>query len=69
MEKFAKFSFYYITPLMLGFITGLSVRDSATLNLSKKISMSLADYYDNIDEPVNEVIAESFKEMERLLKK
>jgi hypothetical protein len=69
MEKFSKFTFYYITPLCLGFITGVSARDSFTLNLSKKISMSLAEYYEAIDENVDPEISKSFPEVERLLNK
>jgi hypothetical protein len=69
MDKISKFTFYYITPICLGFITGLSIRDSLGLNISKKISMSLADYYEKIDEDVDESIRKDYPEVEKLLKK
>ena len=69
MDKFSKFTFYYITPVLLGFITGLSVRDSLGLNLKKKISMTMADYYEKIDEEVDENIKKDFPDVEKLLKK
>ncbi len=69
MDKISKITFYYITPLMFGFITGLSVRDSMGLNISKKISMSLADYYEKIDEEVDESIKKDYPEVDKLLKK
>jgi hypothetical protein len=69
MDKFSKFTFYYITPLALGFVTGLCVRDTTTLRLSRKISMSLVDYYEKIDEPVDPAISTSFPDVPRLLKK
>jgi hypothetical protein len=69
MDKFSKFTFYYITPLALGFITGISCRDSMTLRLGRKISMSLADYYEKVDEEVDKHIKINFPEIERCLEK
>ncbi len=67
--SFSKFTFYYITPLFLGFISGICFRDSISLNISKKISMSLADYYEKIDEEVDTAIKTEFIDVENLIKK
>jgi hypothetical protein len=69
MDKISKITFYYITPMMLGFVTGLSIRDSMGLNLSKKISMSLADYYEKIDDDIDDNIKKDYPEVEKLLNK
>ena len=66
MEKISKFSFYYITPTMLGFITGLSFRDSMTLSISKKITMSLVDYYEVVDEEMDKNIVQNFPDLQKL---
>ena len=72
MEIFAKlssFSFYYVLPLTLGFGMGLAFRDNQTININKKISMSLADYYTHIGEDISNDVAKEFPEVEKLLKK
>ena len=69
IKKIPVFSFYYVIPLTLGFGIGLIFRDNQTLNINKKISMSLADYYSEIGEDVDEEVSEEFPEVERLLKK
>ena len=69
IRKIPVFSFYYFMPITLGFGIGLIFRDNQTLNINKKISMSLADYYLEIGEEVDEDVSKEFPEVERLLKK
>jgi len=46
------FTFYYILPISLGFITGLVIKDSQILSNRRKISMSVFSYYNHIDEKI-----------------
>ena len=46
ISKMNNITFYYIIPTSLGFLSGLLLRDTITLNTNKKIEMSLFDYYD-----------------------
>jgi hypothetical protein len=69
IRKIPIFSFYYVVPLVLGFGMGLSFRDNQTINVNKKISMSLADYYLETGEEVKDEISREFPEVERLIKK
>lgn len=63
------YSFYYFLPLTLGLFTGIAFRDSQTLSVKKKISMSTAEYYEKIGEEVHIDIAGAFPDVERLLKR
>ena len=69
IKKIPVFSFYYVVPLIHGFTMGLCFRDNQTINVNKKISMSLADYYAEIHEDVSAEINNEFPEVEKLLKK
>jgi hypothetical protein len=74
MNKFKKipvFTFYYILPTFLGFSAGLIYRDLVTLDVNKKVTMSLADYYLLTDErpAENSVISREFPDLNRLIKK
>lgn len=69
IKKIPVFTFYYVIPLTLGFGVGLIFRDNQTVNINKKLSMSLADYYTDIGEYVDEDVSKEFPEVERLLKK
>ncbi len=51
-SKIPVFSFYYVLPMSLGFITGLALKDSQILSNKKKISMSVFTYYNHIDEKI-----------------
>lgn len=52
IRKIPIFTFYYLMPMSLGFITGLAVKDSQILSNKRKISMSVFSYYNNIDENI-----------------
>jgi hypothetical protein len=69
LTKFPSFTFYYITPIFLGFTMGLWFRDSQILPVRKKVAMSIADYYTEINEEIDKEIAREFPESVRLLKK
>jgi hypothetical protein len=69
IRKFPIFSFYYVVPLILGFGTGLCLRDNQITSVNKKISMSLADYYLETGENVNDLITKEFPDVEKLIKK
>ena len=69
IRKFPIFSFYYVVPLILGFGTGLCLRDNQIMSVNKKISMSLADYYLETGENVNDQITKEFPDVEKLIKK
>lgn len=51
-RKIPTFTFYYIMPMSLGFITGLIIKDSQILSNKRKISMSVFSYYSHIDEKI-----------------
>jgi hypothetical protein len=69
LKKLPVFSFYYILPTFMGFSAGLIYRDKITLNVEKKISMSLADYYLEIEDRPNKEIKQEFPSLERLMEK
>lgn len=69
MSSFSKFTFYYIFPVCMGFSLGIIVRDYHTVNINKKLSMSLAEYYQNIEEEPSENINRHFPEVKKLLKR
>jgi hypothetical protein len=69
LTKIPKFTFYYILPTFAGFSLGLLVRDYFMLNADKKLAMSLADYYEYIDEEPELEINKYFPEVQRLLKR
>lgn len=52
LRKIPTFTFYYILPASLGFVTGLSIKDSLILSNTRKISMSVDAYYKNQDEVI-----------------
>jgi hypothetical protein len=54
-------------PTLLGFSAGLVYRDNTLLSVNKKISMSLADYYQIIGEKPNLEVSREFPEVNRLL--
>ena len=69
LAKLPKFTFYYILPTVSGFLLGLLARDYFMLNADKKIAMSLADYYEYIDQEPEVEINKHFPEVQRLLKR
>jgi len=69
IRKFPIFSFYYVVPLLIGFGTGLCIRDYQILSVNKKISMSLADYYLETGDNLNDQIRKEFPDVEKLIKK
>jgi len=52
LSKIPTFTFYYILPMSMGFLTGLAIKDSQILGNKKKISMSIFSYYSSIDEKI-----------------
>lgn len=52
VRKIPIFTFYYIMPMSLGFVTGLAIKDSQILSNKRKISMSVFSYYNHIDEKI-----------------
>ncbi len=52
IRKIPIFTFYYLMPMSLGFVTGLVIKDSQILSNKRKISMSVFSYYSNIDENI-----------------
>ena len=69
MSFIAKSTFYYILPFITGFSLGLVSRDNIMLDINKKISMSLADYYEQTNTKPEERIYREFPEVIKLLKK
>lgn len=68
MSKIINFTFYYLMPSSLGFVTGLCIRDSFVLSSNKKISMALADYYETTHTEIDDQIGNKFPEVKKLLK-
>ncbi len=69
MNSIIKFSFNYILPFTLGTSMGFIYRDMITINVDKKLSMSLADYYKDINDEVDGSVKKQLPEVESLLKK
>jgi hypothetical protein len=68
-SKIPIFTFYYVLPSILGFSAGLIYRDYTTIDINKKITMSLADYYLLLGEKPDKRVNREFPEVNRLLKK
>ncbi len=68
-SKIPIFTFYYVLPTLLGFSAGLIYRDNSLVDINKKISMSIADYYILIGEKPDKRLFREFPEVNRLLKK
>jgi hypothetical protein len=69
LKKLPIFSFYYILPTTMGFSAGLIYRDIVTLNVEKKITMSLADYYQEVEDNPTKEIKEEFASLEKLIQR
>ncbi len=69
LGKIPVFTFYYILPSLMGFSAGLIYRDIITLDVNKKVTMSLADYYLLLDEKPSKDLAREFPDLNRLIKK
>lgn len=66
IRKIPIFTFYYIMPMSLGFITGLVVKDSQMLSNKRKISMSVFSYYDHIDEDIPDSFLKVLPDLDHL---
>jgi len=51
----------------MGFSIGLILRDHTTNDINKKVSMSLANYYEFIDEEVEESMKDEYPEVSKLI--
>lgn len=60
--------FYYVIPISFGFMFGIYLRDSQTINTNQKITMALAEYYKNLKENPPEEILKKYPDLNRLLK-
>ena len=69
MNSFPKISFYYILPVCMGFSMGMIIRDHNTIDINKKLSVSLAEYYSYLEEEPNEKLKAEFPNLSKLLKK
>lgn len=63
IKSIPKFSFYYILPTFMGFTAGLIYRDLRTISYQKALTMSLADYYLDIEEEPNKFISNEFPDL------
>jgi hypothetical protein len=66
IKNFSTFSFYYILPTSLGFITGLAIKDSQILGNKRKIAMSVFSYYSNLEETIPNQIMKLLPDLEYL---
>lgn len=68
LKKINTFNFYYVFPLTLGFFAGMAVRDNQNLSLEQKLSMTVADYYEDMTEEPNQDILNELPEIKKLFK-
>ena len=68
-SKLPVFTYYYVLPLLLGFSAGIIYREYTTIDINKKITMSLADYYLVLGEKPDKSVSREFPEVNRILKK
>jgi hypothetical protein len=68
-KKIINFNFYYVVPLTLGILGGLSLRDSSTLHPNRKITMALVNYYEMTEESIDPILKKEFPDVEKIMKK
>ena len=65
----SKFSFYYILPLGLGFITAITLRDSQTISYKKRLMMALASYYEKTNDVINHNILKEYPMLPEIIER
>jgi len=69
MSKIPKMTFYYVLPTVMGFSAGLVYRDYYSFDINKKISVSLAEYYEFIGEKPDTNTLKEYPELNKLMRK
>jgi hypothetical protein len=69
ISKIPKMTFYYVLPTVMGFSAGLVYRDYYSFDISKKISVSLAEYYEFIEDKPDSKTLKEYPELNKLMRK